>query len=272
MNIIFLGDVVGRPGRQILQQALKDIREKNKADLVVANGDNLAGGLGHTPDTVRELMDAGVDLLTSGNHWNAKKEALAEADNPDLPLIRPANYRGDLPGRGYKMINVRTKKVLVINLLGEVFMTPRVDDPLKVFDQVLTKTAELKPDVTLIDFHAEATAEKNLFGLYADGRVTAVLGTHTHVPTADSVVMPKGTGYITDIGMVGARNSVIGFEPGPLLEARFNSSPLKLVIPKPQEVCVNYAVVHTAQKPLSTDNATERCGAILQKTDVLKLI
>ncbi len=272
MNILFLGDVIGRPGRQILKQELKQLRLKNEADLVIANGDNLAGGIGHTPETVAEIVDAGVDLVTSGNHWTAKKESLAGADDPSLPFILPANYRGKLPGRGFKMLQVRTKKILVINLLGEIFMNEFVDDPLTTFDKILEEEKTSRPDVILVDFHAEATAEKNLFGYYVDGRATAMLGTHTHVPTADAVVMPKGAGYISDVGMVGSRNSIIGFEPKDILQSHFNSTPLKLTIPKPTEVCINYAMVHTAGKPLNDQTSVEKCGSILQKTEVLKLI
>jgi len=271
MDILFIGDIVGRPGRQILTQYLPELKKKTKVDLVVANGDNLAGGIGHTPETIKELVDAGVDLVTSGNHWTSKKESYESAGDSSLPIIRPANFPGDIPGKGYEILQIRTKKVLVINLIGQVFMNQFVNDPFREFDAILEKTKAENPDIILVDYHAEATAEKNAFGLYVDGRATAVLGTHTHVPTADASVMPKGTGYLTDVGMVGALHSVIGFNSEEIIKAHLNSTPFKLVVPEPEKVCINYALVHTADKTMTNESKLEKCGSILQKTEILKL-
>jgi metallophosphoesterase (TIGR00282 family) len=202
MKILAIGDIVGRPGRQIVHAYLKKLRREYSIDMVIANGENAAGGFGLTFNTAQELMDDGVDVFTSGNHIWAQKDILPHLD--DMPILRPLNYPPGVPGRGY----LKTGKVLVVNLIGRTFMT-NYDCPFRAMDSLLDELKD-RPPVVIIDFHAEATSEKIALGMYLDRRVSAVLGTHTHVGTIDTRVLPGGTAYVTDIGMTGPKNSVIG--------------------------------------------------------------
>ncbi len=203
MRILMVGDVVGKPGREAVEQLVPELRRSQKLDMVIANAENAAGGLGLTPDIAEELFIAGVDVLTSGNHAWAKKEIIPYLDG-ELPILRPLNYPPRVPGRGVLLY----RNVLVINANGRVFMGS-FDDPFRAIDQVLAEWRGKAP-VILVDFHAEATSEKGAMGWYLDGRVSAVVGTHTHVGTVDTRILPKGTAYVTDIGMVGPWNSIIG--------------------------------------------------------------
>ncbi|MFH1175146.1 MAG: TIGR00282 family metallophosphoesterase [bacterium] len=209
MNILFLGDIAGRPGREALQKTLPQLREKHKINWVFANGENLAHGKGITLATAQQMRNAGVDFLTSGNHiWtkNGKDTIEKEADF----IIRPANYPAGAPGRGYAIVSAGGKKILIINLNGRVFFRENFDCPFRKLDEILEETKNEKPDLILLDFHAEATSEKRAMGFYADGRVSAAIGTHTHIQTSDNEILPKGTAYITDAGMVGVKHSVLG--------------------------------------------------------------
>lgn len=210
MNILVIGDVVGRPGRTVLASLLPDIVDRCNVDFIVANGENAAGGFGLTPAIADELFDYGVDVLTSGNHIWDKKEIYQYLDDTDR-IVRPANYPESVPGKGYTIAYISNEvKVAVVSLSGRVFLA-HVDCPFRTADNLLHKLRTETP-IILIDFHAEATAEKVALGWYLDGRASAVLGTHTHVQTADERVLPKGTAYVTDIGMCGPRDSVIGIE------------------------------------------------------------
>lgn len=211
MKIIFFGDIVGRPGRQAIKEIAPKWREKYKADLIIANGENIAHGKGITESSLKDLLDAGVDLVTSGDHTWSQKEITSLLENKEIPLIRPANFPPNLPGKGYRFIDLRTKKILVINLIGRVFMREQYDDPFRKVDQILEDESE-KADAIIVDCHVEATAEKVCLGWYLDGRVSAVLGTHTHIPTADNRILPEGTAYISDVGMVGVRDSSLGVD------------------------------------------------------------
>ena len=213
MRILMIGDIIGKPGRQTLARLLPQLRSELDIDLVTANAENTAGGFGLTPKTARNLLDAGVDVMTSGNHIWDKKDILPHMD--ELPLLRPANYY-DAPGRGWMMHG----DVMVLNLQGRVFMPP-IDCPFREADKRLAESeTELgyRPRVIVVDFHAEATSEKQGLGWYLDGRVSAVVGTHTHVGTADTRVLPGGTAYVSDLGMTGPMDSVIGTETAPVLE------------------------------------------------------
>jgi len=203
MLVLAIGDIIGKPGRRAVRNLLPELKEQYRLDLVIANGENSAGGIGLTPSTAEELLKSGVDIITSGNHIWAQKEIIPEL-NGRLPILRPLNYPEGAPGRGY----IITEKVLVINLIGRTFIG-NFDCPFKAMDNLLSNLVRIPP-VVIIDFHAEATSEKVALGRYLDGRVSAVLGTHTHVATADFKVLPRGTAYITDIGMVGPIDSVIG--------------------------------------------------------------
>ena len=203
MLVLVVGDIIGKPGRRAMTNLLPDLRQQYRLDLVVANAENAAGGIGLTPATASELLDAGVDVLTSGNHIWAQEEIIPYLDD-EMPVLRPLNYPPSLPGRGY----IIKGQAMVVNLIGRTFME-NYDCPFRAMDQLL---AELKsePPIIIVDFHAEATSEKMALGRYLDGRVGAVLGTHTHVGTIDTWLLPKGTAYVTDIGMTGPINSVIG--------------------------------------------------------------
>jgi metallophosphoesterase (TIGR00282 family) len=207
VKIIFIGDVIGKIGRRALAKHLPVLKEKYKPDVVIANAENIAHGIGFTVNTLAEASAAGVDVFTSGNHtWGKSGSDKILNQKPPI-IIRPANHIGRKSGVGKVEINIGQNKLIVINLLGKVFISENLHSPFKVLEKLLKKH---KNDMVLVDFHAEATSEKNALGQYFDGRVSAVLGTHTHVPTADNRVLAGGTGYITDIGMVGYYDSVIG--------------------------------------------------------------
>jgi len=211
MNILFIGDVSGKPGRKTVRKVLDKMKSEYDLDLVIANCENIAHGRGVTRKTANELLDAGVDFLTSGDHVFRIESFLEELDDPHFPVIRPANYPDDIVGRGYDLIDLGEKgQVLVINLQGLSFMHENiVSCPFRKIDEILEKTKSLNPVATIVDFHGEATSDKKALGFYLDGRVTALLGTHTHVATADQRVLEKGTAYVTDVGMVGPQNSVL---------------------------------------------------------------
>lgn len=217
ISILFIGDIIGRPGRRALRRFLPSISQKYSPSLIIANGENAAGGIGITKEVAQELLTQ-VHVLTSGNHIWDKREAITYLDD-EPRLLRPANYPSPNPGRGtYIFTDNLGRKIAVVNLQGRVFMEP-IDCPFRSADQELKKLKELTP-VIVVDFHAEATSEKQAMGWYLDGRVSAVIGTHTHVPTADERILPQGTAFITDVGMVGGYNSVIGLRRDQAL-ARF---------------------------------------------------
>jgi metallophosphoesterase (TIGR00282 family) len=218
MNILFIGDIFGRPGRDLVRRGLRPLVRRYAIDFVVANVENAAGGFGITREVGDSLAGAGVDVMTSGNHVWDKKEAL-DYVSAEPRLLRPANYPAGVPGRGSVLARTATGRgVGVVNLMGRVFMHP-LDDP---FSGALREieTFAGRTRVILVDFHAEATSEKIAMGWHLDGRVTAVIGTHTHVQTADERILPNGTAYITDAGMTGPHDSIIGTEVQPAL-ARF---------------------------------------------------
>jgi 2',3'-cyclic-nucleotide 2'-phosphodiesterase len=207
MKVLMIGDVVARPGRMAVLDRIQDLREQNGIDLVVMNAENVAGGFSITPPLAEQLFAAGIDVMTSGNHIFDKREAVSYIERQPR-LLRPANYPRKTPGSGLWVGEVRGVKVAVLNLIGRVFMHPS-DDPFLVADELLQT---LSPDVKvrLVDMHAEATSEKAAMGWYLDGRVSAVVGTHTHVQTADERILTEGTAYLTDIGMTGSYAGVIG--------------------------------------------------------------
>ena len=207
---MLIGDIIGRPGRAAIAHELPGLRREHGLDMVIANGENLAAGAGLTPSLADELLGMGVDVVTSGNHIWDKREVYPYLDT-DRPVLRPVNYPDAAPGRGWLVHRLRDGgEVAVINAMGRVFMN-ELDSPFTALDRLLDEAAEPLPAVRIVDFHCEATSEKNAMGWHLDGRVTAVLGTHTHVPTADARILPRGTAYISDVGMTGPRDSVIGF-------------------------------------------------------------
>jgi hypothetical protein len=224
VNILFIGDIVGKAGRSVLADHLGDLIQQRRLDLVVANGENAASGFGITPRLTEELLGLGIDVLTSGNHIWARKEILEYF--PQQPrLLRPANYPAG-PGQGIYRGSTRSgAEYAVLNLQGRVFMAPS-DCPFRTADRLLEELpASCK--IRIVDMHAEATSEKVAMGWYLDGRATAVIGTHTHVPTADERVLPKGTAYITDVGMTGPYDSVIGVVKETILQKFLTQMPAK---------------------------------------------
>jgi metallophosphoesterase (TIGR00282 family) len=230
MRILFIGDIFGRPGRTIVRDRLKDLVRQQRIDLVLANGENSAAGFGITPSLAEDLFDLGIDVITTGNHVWDKRElfdyyAAANGDlhSPARRILRPANYAPDLPGWGVYEGKKNDVPYAVINLQGRVFMTSN-DDPFRKADDILK---QVKAKIIFVDLHAEATSEKVAFGWYLDGRVTAVVGTHTHIPTADERVLPGGTAYITDVGMTGPYDGVIGVKKEMIIDRFLHSMPMR---------------------------------------------
>jgi len=230
LNILFIGDIFGRPGRTIVKERLPELVKKYSIDLVIANSENSAAGFGITPPLAEELFEMGIDVMTTGNHVWDKREIIEyfqmADDNPHSParrLLRPANFAAGLPGWGVYEGQKNGTPYAVVNLQGRVFMG-QSDDPFRFADRILEK---IKAKVIFVDFHAEATSEKNAFGWFLDGRVTAVVGTHTHIPTADETVLPKGTAYITDVGMTGPYDSVIGVKKELVIDKFLSGMPAR---------------------------------------------
>ncbi|MEN3002601.1 MAG: TIGR00282 family metallophosphoesterase [Armatimonadota bacterium] len=227
MRILFLGDIVGRPGRRGVAHILPEWRARYAPDIVIANGENAAGGMGITPDIANELFALGIEVMTLGNHVWQKKEIYPMLD-AEPRLIRPANYPPGVPGRGWSIFPVLDKQLAVMVLAGRVFME-HADCPFRVFDAL---RPQIETPFLLIDFHAEATSEKAAFALYVDGRASAVLGTHTHVQTADERILPGGTAFISDVGMCGPLHSVIGMDPEIVIQRFITGMPAKFEVAK----------------------------------------
>ncbi|MBP5699112.1 MAG: TIGR00282 family metallophosphoesterase [Alphaproteobacteria bacterium] len=217
MKILYCGDLVGRSGRNVIINHIKDIRKKYQADAVIVNAENAAHGFGLTPNIAEELLNSGVDGIITGNHIWQQKEIYPFLDNSPK-IIRPLNYPETLPGKGFQILDINGKKLLIAQVLGRLFMPPinSITEPLDKLLKLYTLGKNV--DAILIDIHAEATSEKLALGYYLDGKVSLVAGTHTHVPTADARILPQKTGYITDVGMCGDFESVLGFEPDTPIE------------------------------------------------------
>ncbi|MFC1752119.1 TIGR00282 family metallophosphoesterase [Thermoproteota archaeon] len=229
VNILCLGDIVGRPGRDAISEYLATIKQKHAIDLTIANAENAAGGFGLNYKIYNELLDAGCDILTSGNHIYDKKEIIYDFDKLDQ-LIRPLNFPKGNPGYGYKIVPVKNIKVAVINLIGRVFVG-HYDCPFQAIDTILPSILEQTP-IVIIDMHAETTSEKEAMGWYLDGKVSLVFGTHTHVMTADLSILTNGTGYITDLGMAGALDSVLGMDRNAIIKRFLTQMPERFEPPK----------------------------------------
>jgi metallophosphoesterase (TIGR00282 family) len=225
-----IGDIVGKPGRRAVRSLLPGLHHELGLDIVIANAENAAGGKGLTLKTTNELLGYGINVLTSGNHIWAQKEIFPYLDG-ELPIVRPLNYSPYTPGRGYIVWSnprVGEDQVLIVNLAGRTFMGDS-DCPFRAMDWLLEELQD-RPPIVIVDFHAEATSEKNAMGFYLDGRVSAVLGTHTHVGTVDAKILPKGTAFVTDIGMVGPADSVIGDDPEAVIHRFLTHMPNRLTV------------------------------------------
>jgi len=230
LRVLMIGDIIGKPGRQAMERELHGVREERGIDFVTANGENVAGGMGLTMSTAGALFDSGVDVITSGNHIWDKRELIPELDG-EPRILRPLNYGTEgVPGHGWSTHHAADgTEVAVINAQGRSTMIP-IDNPFTEMDKLLEGGADTLPPVRLVDFHCELTSEKTAFGLHLDGRVSAVVGTHTHVPTADHRVLARGTAYVSDLGMTGPLDSVIGFQPETVLPRFLTGLPTRFQV------------------------------------------
>lgn len=247
MNILFIGDIVGKVGRKTLTKLLPKLKKEYKIDLVIANGENAAHGSGVTEETLKEMQKAGVDYFTNGDHA-FRRTSQIETIHKKYPILRPANWSDDILGKGYSIIDVKGKNVLIINLIGRVFMKSDYNCPFKELDKILANLANQNLSAIIIDIHAEATSEKVCMGHYADGRVSAILGTHTHVMTADQKITKKGTAYITDVGMTGAANQAIGIDKEKIIEEFLTQIKYPHKIPESGEAQLNAVVLKIDSK------------------------
>jgi len=254
VTIIFIGDVCGRPGRQALGKLLPAIKAQHGADFCVVNGENSAAGFGITPDTAAEIFDAGADCITTGNHVFAQKVAYDLLER-DPRILRPANYPPGAPGQGVGMFQAADGRwVGVVNLLGRTFMQP-LDCPFRAAMQSAEDLAR-QCQVILVDMHAEATSEKCALAHYLDGRVSAVIGTHTHVQTADERLLPGGTAFISDCGMTGPTGTIIGVDPGVVIRRFLSGLPARFEVPRSGEAQLNGVVVQTQASSLRATEIT----------------
>jgi metallophosphoesterase (TIGR00282 family) len=245
MRVLFIGDVVGSPGRQGLREAMPGLRERHAPDLVVVNGENSAGGVGITERTARDLFQSGADVITTGNHVYRHREAYEFLDREDC-VVRPANYPQANPGRGHTVVEAAGMRVAVINLSGGVGLRV-ARSPFDAVDAILER---LDADASVVDFHAEVSSEKVAMGWHLDGRAAAVFGTHTHVPTADGRVLPGGTAFISDVGMTGSRRSVLGVKPEQALRSLITQMPTRFESAT-EDVWVMGAVVDVNERGLA---------------------
>jgi metallophosphoesterase (TIGR00282 family) len=253
-RVLMIGDIIGKPGRQAVEQLLPEIRRARSLDFVTANGENVAGGMGLTVSTAEALFGAGVDVITSGNHIWDKREIYPYLEQSER-VLRPLNYgTNDVPGRGWGIYQAFDgSDLVVVNLQGRTYMQP-IDNPFTDADRLLDEGSESLPPIRLVDFHCELTSEKNALGLYLDGRVSVVVGTHTHIVTGDERILPRGTAYQTDLGMTGPIWSVIGFDPKTVLPRFVNALPTRF------EVAEGPVIFNAAQ--IDIDPATGRALAI----------
>lgn len=253
LNILFFGDVVGSAGRTAVARILPEWKRQYGADFIIANGENIAHGKGVTRETLEELLRAGTDAVTSGNHVWSFPETLEILQEGSLPLLRPENYSKKLPGGGVRSFTVGTRRLLLVNLMGQVHMHVTLNSPFEAIDEILevyalpgdadARSTKEVAHAIVVDWHAEATSEKVAMGWHLDGRVSAVLGTHTHVPTADERVLPNGTAFQCDVGMVGARNSILGVEIQSNLKRFRLQVPQKLAVVESSPVDISATLV-----------------------------
>lgn len=257
MKFLIIGDIVGRSARKLLGEQLKSIINKKKIDFVIANGENASGGNGLTYKNCQELFSYGIDVLTMGNHVWDKKEILGYIDKEEY-LIRPLNYPSPCPGRGYTLVSINSINIAVVNLSGRVFMS-NLECPFKSF-QSNYKDIKEKADIIILDFHAEVTAEKVAMGRFLDGKVSLMFGTHTHIQTADEKILPQGTGYITDVGMTGPFDSVLGVKTDIIIEKFISQRPIRFELAE-GPVQINGIIVEI-------DEYTGKCRTIERYSEI----
>lgn len=247
MKVLFLGDIIGKPGRNALARNIDPLIRENEVDMVIANGENAAGGIGISPEICDTLLRMGIDIVTSGNHIFKKKEIIDYLDL-ESRLLKPANYPPDTPGKGYYINEIEKLgglKVAVINICGRVFVD-YFDCPFRTVERIIEYVKKETP-VIIVDIHAEVTSEKVAMGWFLDGQVSAVIGTHTHIQTADERILPGGTAYITDTGMVGSRNSVIGVKKENIIKRFLTQMPQQFTVSK-EDVWINGVVIDIDEK------------------------
>lgn len=260
MKVLFIGDVVGEPGRDAVQTVLPELQREERFDFVIANGENAAGGIGITHDTAQDLYDAGVDAITLGNHAWDRREALRLVAE-DKRVIRPANYPPGAPGSGGTALRVRDGlQIGIINLCGRAFSMPNLDCPFRAADQLI-ETLARETKCIVVDIHAEATSEKVALGWYLAGRVSAVIGTHTHVQTADERILPNGTAYLTDVGMTGPRDSVIGIKRELIIQRFISQLPVRFDVADGETI---FSAIS-----MELDNASGRATALRRISRIL---
>ena len=230
MKILFVGDIVGDIGRKMLEETLPGLKRKYRPQVTIVNGENAAGGRGITEKIYKEFLQEGVDLVTMGNHTWDNRDIYEFIDDENAKIIRPENFPDGTPGIGYKIIKVNQSHLAIINMQGRVFLNP-LDDPFRAMDRILDDVKKTT-DCIFVDFHAETTSEKQAMGWYLDGRVSAVVGTHTHVQTNDARILPQGTAYLTDAGMTGAYDSILGVEREIIIEKFLTQLPVRHEIPE----------------------------------------
>lgn len=253
MNILIVGDVVGRPGRAAFSEYVRKLKKERAIDVVIVNGENAAAGKGLTRSVLDELYSSGADIVTSGNHIWDKKDVLQFIDSEPF-LIRPYNYPGNAPGKGWCVYPFKAKNIGVLNLSGRSFMPP-IDCPFQRVEEALREMKD-ECDIIIIDFHAETTSEKMALAWYLDGRVNAVIGTHTHVQTADERILPKGTAFISDVGMVGPIDSILGVKAELIVEKFLTCLPVKFEIP--DTPCLFSGVIITIDDKTNETHTIER--------------
>jgi 2',3'-cyclic-nucleotide 2'-phosphodiesterase len=250
MRVLLLGDVMGRPARHAVRELVPALIEKEEIDLAIANAENSAGGMGVDIKSAKELLSAGVQVLTSGNHIWKKKEIYSFLDEQES-LIRPANYPAGAPGKGWCVWQHNGLRALIINVQGRVFMPNHVEDPFRCVDEILKQQGS-RSSVVIVDMHAEATSEKYAMGWYLDGRASVVFGTHTHVQTADERILPGGTAYITDLGMCGPFDSIIGMDKDSVIRGFLSQ------LPRPFEVAQDNVVLQGVIADLDEETGKAR--------------
>ncbi len=264
LNILFIGEVNGKIGRKTVQEILPKIKKEYNPDLVILNADNLAHGNGVSENTIKEMISAGVDIFTGGDHCFGNIGGLNVYES-DLPLLRPANYSKNSPGKGFKIVELKNdKKVLVISLVGQVFMSMDHDNPFHEIDRILSNLVNNNLSAIIVDIHAEATSEKIALGHYLDGRVSAILGTHTHIMTADAQISKSGTALITDVGMTGFADGVLGVEKEGIIKTFLNQIKTPHIIPENGRACFNAVI-------MEIDSETKKAKSIKPITKYINI-
>lgn len=252
MKVLFIGDVFGTRGLEALNKYLPQVKNEYRPNLIFLNGENIDKGFGISEEIYKELMTLGISVITMGNHTFSKRELLDFID--DSKIIRPANHHELIPGKGFITFNYNGKTVTVINLMGRIFMGDPLDNPFKKADEILS---QITSDYIFVDFHAEATSEKIAMAHYLDGRVTAVVGTHTHVPTADAMVFPNQTMYITDVGMTGSKFGILGADKDIILDKFVRGMPQRIKEDLSEKLQFNAVVIDTDLKKINAINIYE---------------